>query len=342
MRRVAIGLALGGLLAISASALGFPGGEHIGDISDDGALGGTATDDIDLDTGGYSLILDNGATGAGNGAIYFGQDTDLCMYRAGADTLQLDGTLTVGGAFLNLNSTPGVSTTALKGSGLSVLIRNGADSLYGDMALSDITVRDRIYFGTVTSTTRLTDDGVNGNLIVSNENGSQGVNFITSTDGRLGFTTESGGTLTAGVGPITGKGAATFIKTKTESVTFSAAPGDASQVTAGGIIPAGAFVVGVSGRVTTANTGGCASVDIGIAAKDTDAFADGVAVALGTTFTPADGEAGADYSATSLGLLPSVGSQEITVTAVGGDGACDDLAVALTVHYLDVTAATSN
>lgn len=138
------------------------------------------------------------------------------------------------------------------------------------------------------------------------------------------------------------KGQTSHYSHKTEDVTFSADPGDATQVTTGSIISAGAIVTGVSGRVTTANTGGCTSMDIGIAAKDTDAFGDGIAVAATTTFTHADGEASADWSAAGLGILPSMSAQEITVTAVGGDGACDDMVVSLTVSYIDTTAATAN
>lgn len=141
------------------------------------------------------------------------------------------------------------------------------------------------------------------------------------------------------------KGVATFLRTKTESVTFASAPGDGSKVTTGSIIPDGAFVVGVSGRVTTGNTGGCTSMDVGIAALDTDAFGDGIAVTQNTTFTHKDGNSGMDWSAPvgGLDIIPNnQGAKEITVTAVGGDSACDDMVVALTVHYIEVSAATSN
>lgn len=136
-----------------------------------------------------------------------------------------------------------------------------------------------------------------------------------------------------------GKSSASYIRTKTESVTFAANPGDASKVTTGSVIPAGSIVTGVSTRVTTTATN-CTSVDIGIAAKDTDAFADGTAITSGTTTTTSDGNSAADYSSASLGLLPSIAAQEITVTAVGGN--CFDGVWAITVHYLGVSAATSN
>lgn len=137
------------------------------------------------------------------------------------------------------------------------------------------------------------------------------------------------------------KGASTNMRTITESVTFA---NDASKVTTGSIIPAGSFVVGVSSRVVTAGAG-CTSVDIGIAGKDIDAFADGTAVADTTTTTTSDGNSGAIYGnnstdATALDLLPSIGAQEITVTANGGN--CTAGVWALTVHYMDVTAATAD
>jgi hypothetical protein len=159
------------------------------------------------------------------------------------------------------------------------------------------------------------------------------------TDGEFGVGTGGGDYKFIDDG---GKGAASYIRTKTESVTFT---NDATQVTAGSIIPAGAFTVGISGRVTTANTGACGTMDVGIAGKDTDAFGDGIAVTLSTTFTHANGNAAAIWGAnttdaTALDLIPSMVAQEITVTGVGGN--CDALVVALTVHYIDVSAATSN
>jgi len=179
-------------------------------------------------------------------------------------------------------------------------------------------------------------------------------NYIHSSDGILelgGNVTSARGNGTGAVGTAgnlevqgalqvagtvakyTTKGAATWVKTKTESVTFA---NDASKVTAGSIIVDGAMIMGVSGRVTT-TLEGCTAVDVGDGA-DADLFANDVALAAGSTFTNAD--ATAAFSTIANGDRPSDRNAEITVTAVTGN--CTAGVVALTVHYIDVTAATAN
>jgi len=130
-----------------------------------------------------------------------------------------------------------------------------------------------------------------------------------------------------------GKGVSSNIRTITESVTFA---NDATKVTTGSIMPDGAFIFGVSGRVTTLLTG-CTSVSVGDGV-DPDLFKNNLALAAGSTFTNAD--ATAAFSTISGGHAPRTAAGEITVTANGGN--CTAGVVALTVHYLDVTAATSN
>jgi hypothetical protein len=92
----------------------------------------------------------------------------------------------------------------------------------------------------------------------------------------------------------------------------------------------------VSGRVTTL-LAGCTSVNVGDGV-DPDLFKAGLALAAGSTFTNAD--ATAAFSTISGGYAPRTAAGEITVTANGGN--CTAGVVALTVHYLDVSAATSN
>lgn len=233
---------------------------------------------------------------------------------------------------------------------------------YDDNALGSVVTSNEILDGTIANAdisaaaeiavSKLAD-GTARQLLQTDAAGT-GVEFTSNVDvpGTLDVTGAAvfdstaavvGNAQVAGTLSKTGaNGQATVLKTKTETVTFAADPGEASKATTGSIIPAGAYVVGVTGRVTVADTSSqVTSIDIGIAAKDTDAFADGIAVTLGTTFTVADGNSGADYSATSLGIQPSVAAQEITITGVGGDGNAEDLAVAITVHYIDCTAATS-
>lgn len=122
----------------------------------------------------------------------------------------------------------------------------------------------------------------------------------------------------------------TIIAAITESVTFAADPGDATKTTTGSILPDGAWVLQVTGRVVTAGTN-CSSFDVGDGV-DPDLFADNISVADTTTFTSADATANWSNPQTSAG--------EITVTGVGGN--CFDLVVALTVHYISSSAATAD
>lgn len=194
--------------------------------------------------------------------------------------------------------------------------------------IGDRTNLDKEHHFTQTSTPTLTITSVSDVDSITDENISITHNV---TDGQFDL-----GSGDYRFNSSNGKSSASYIRTKTESVTFSAAPGDASQVTVGSIIPDGAFIVGVSSRVVTANTGGCTSMDIGVAAVDTDHFADNAPVtndALTTNTT---------ITAALTAYNPALAATEITVTAVGGDGACDDMVVAITVHYIDVTAASSD
>jgi len=120
------------------------------------------------------------------------------------------------------------------------------------------------------------------------------------------------------------KQATVAIKMKSETLTFS---GDSTKTTASNIIPHGAFVVGVTGRVNTEFTG-CTDLDIGISG-DTDIFAAGIALTAGTTFD--------NTNATAVLPNPSLSNQEIVVTANGGPATAG--VISLTVHYLDITAA---
>ena len=120
----------------------------------------------------------------------------------------------------------------------------------------------------------------------------------------------------------------------TEILTFSGG-GDASKVTTGSIIPDGAFLTAVSGRVLTAGTT-CTGMSIGDG-SDVDLWGANIAVTDTTTFNLSD--------ATATFNPVQIAVQEITVT--GTDGAstpanCVDLVVALTAHYSTFTAATTD
>jgi hypothetical protein len=82
-----------------------------------------------------------------------------------------------------------------------------------------------------------------------------------------------------------------------------------ASVTLTGLIPAGAVVVGVTAKVTTAVTG-ATGVDIGTAA-DTDRFGANRPVALGTTTD------NRDWTAGTIECFPS--ATNIVLTAVGSN-----------------------
>jgi len=121
------------------------------------------------------------------------------------------------------------------------------------------------------------------------------------------------------------KGAALGLKQNTISVTFPGG-GSATQVTSG-LIPAGAFLVGVTARVTTTGT----SIQIGDGSTADQWCPSGTAITQNTT-------CGIPKSATSYG--PLAAAREATVTSVGSN--CQNLVVAITATYLLATAATSN
>jgi hypothetical protein len=124
----------------------------------------------------------------------------------------------------------------------------------------------------------------------------------------------------------TAKGAVTQITTSTESLTFA---NDASKTTSG-LIPDGAWLMAVTTRVTTAGAG-CTDVDIGDGTT-VNLFADAAAVADGTTTDNSNAQANF--------ANPVLSATEVTVTANGGN--CTAGVWAVTAHYIDFTAATTD
>lgn len=102
-----------------------------------------------------------------------------------------------------------------------------------------------------------------------------------------------------------------------------------ASVTATNLIPAGAVLVGVSARVTTAITG-ATSFDVGDG-SDVDRWGAGIAVALGTTSD------NTDWTAGTIECFPT--AQDVVLTANGSNFTAG--AVRLTVHYIDIVAPSS-
>jgi len=97
-------------------------------------------------------------------------------------------------------------------------------------------------------------------------------------------------------------------------------------------IPSGSMVIGVTARVTVLIEG-ATSLDVGISGGDTDLFIDGMAVALDTVGDLTDSNA----ALTSPIIYQSATS--ILVTGQGGSFTAGSLR--LTLHYIDLIAATS-
>lgn len=102
-----------------------------------------------------------------------------------------------------------------------------------------------------------------------------------------------------------------------------------ATATATNVIPAGAFVIGVTTRVTTLVTGP-AGYDVGDGVN-TDRWGNSIAVALGTTSDPTD------FVSSALEIFPAANDVVITSDGVDFTGG----AIRITVHYMTLTAPTS-
>ena len=172
----------------------------------------------------------------------------------------------------------------------------------------------------------------NNFLQITSNDALTGIAIGTATDGVMNVydnDASTWGTVKSGtISNTQTKGATTNIKTKTETVTFAGGGGDASKTTTGTLIPDGVFLLGVSSRVVTADTGACTSMDIGVAGGTANLFANDTSVA--------DTEISDNTDATAAWANPILVATEVIVTGVGGN--CVTLVVALTSHYIDISA----
>lgn len=127
------------------------------------------------------------------------------------------------------------------------------------------------------------------------------------------------GTLSQG----TAYGALANLKSVTAEITCSGASSSASN-----LIPAGAFVLGVTARVITAITGASAFT-IGDG-SDADKWGAGIALTAGTTTTGAAFTAGPSHYAAATSVVLTATTSSFTAGKVR-----------VTVHYIDFTAATA-
>ena len=183
--------------------------------------------------------------------------------------------------------------------------------------------------------TKVTTGGVNGNLLLTNNNTSQGVKFDTATlNATLILTDEVGGDLNVGAAyftTTTSTYAATTLSIPVgQQLTFPG--GGAASQTATGLISAGCILQGVTSRVVTTGTT-CTSADIGIAG-DLDAFANNTNITDNQTSDITDSASGVASGAFSA--YPT--AVDVVVTAVGGN--CVDLVIDVYSHCTTISAPT--
>ena len=124
---------------------------------------------------------------------------------------------------------------------------------------------------------------------------------------------------------LAANGQAFNIKTATATISSMSGP----SVTASNLIPAGAFVIGVTTRVTILITGP-AGFDVG-EGIDIDRWGNSILVALNTTSDMSD------FTSSALTIFPA--ANDIVITS---DGAVFTAGtIRITVHYIDLTPATS-
>ena len=119
------------------------------------------------------------------------------------------------------------------------------------------------------------------------------------------------------------------VKTNVKTATTELTGLTGAAVTATNLIPAGAFILGITARVTT-EIEGATTWDLGDG-SDIDRWGAALALASGTLIDPTD------YVATGFGQFSS--ANDVVLTANGANFTAG--AVRLTVHYLDLTPPTS-
>lgn len=158
---------------------------------------------------------------------------------------------------------------------------------------------------------------------------------VTGTSTLTGATTQTGALTCASTISKTGaNGQALTLKQATLHQNIATASGAGSgTITLTGLIPAGALVLGIDGRVTTILAGGLATFSVGVSGS-TDRFATGVLVAAGTTFSMLTG-------AKSTFYFPQIYVSATDVLLTANTSNLSTGYLRITVHYLDLTAATS-
>ena len=149
--------------------------------------------------------------------------------------------------------------------------------------------------------------------------------IVQITNGGTGYGSILASTTILRVGT---KGAVTT-QTGSEETLSCAGGGSATLVTSG-LIPDGAFLIGITTRITTALTGstGFSTGD----GSDVDLYGVQAAATQGSTTKNSD--------ATANWANPQLSAGEVTLTFAGGN--CTAGAILVNAHYFTVTAATSN
>lgn len=249
----------------------------------------------------------------------FTTDSTIGLYKVGTGVLGLLGSVRIGtttnGGRLRGGATDTINIDSASGSA-------NAGSLLGTNFSSGTTVQLNA-FGV-----NVFNGGFFGYSSTAAHSGT--VDVVTYRAAASEFSVGNGSPVTGSIRMNTAQTVKGQALTITSKVTASGALSGAT-VTLTGAIPAGCLLLGVTARVTTTITG-ATSWDLGISGGDTDLFANDEALAAGTTTDISDYTAQPDcYYMAATDLLLTANGSNFT----GG-------VVSVTVHYIDLTPATSN
>jgi hypothetical protein len=318
---LSLGSAVDAVTGVSADTSACAGCDKLGIIADDGVL--------------VVLLAESAAACT---TVANGTDGKVSIH----DDLLVNGSLTVTGDGDFNGSLVDVLTLR---SSISVVVQDAlafASNTFADAAIETDQTFDQLYFGLGVNqgrqliigdaANRDTDYGLatptNPTVCVQSATTTDAERICASHDQTNAVIDIQTGALSMGW-PSDRNGARNAIQTSAEALTFQGGGGDASKVTSG-LIPDGAWLKGITTRVTTAGTT-CASVDIGDG-SDVDLYAAASAVTLSTTTDPSD------HTATFAN--PHLAASEVTVTANGGN--CVDLVILIVAYYETFAAPTSN
>lgn len=287
-----------------------------------------------LQPDGGQVLFSTGATGTPS--ISFNGDTDTGIYSSGANevSIAIGGvtkfTQTAGGTYYYANLGLGTGYSFKMGDSLDVvLFRDAADVLALVRSTNPQTLR---FYGSYTDASNYEYGyiGATAGAVTIGAGtagtGSDNIDIVLSPTG-------TGVVKTASVLSKTESNGQSYnIKTATTTVNSVAG----TTLTASNLIPASSMVVGVTIRITTGlgTTNGLTSIAIGDG-TDVDRWGTGIAITANTTTNIAN------FTISSPVYYTAATNVVITGTGDGGNEFDTTGVIRITVHYIDLTAATS-